>query len=340
MSACALAALIAVQGALFFSQHIEESRNPVQTTVHRLSLSADGRQAGVLLLHVPRTALHAPSNTVGVWDIADSGCSVRKCPLDSSPFNAVLSRTGRRLFASSNDGQLSVCDLPSPASRPRLLGTHDEGFMHTLECTYDGSIVVATNRRILGAWSPDTSECLWRRNDLDLLCACFWGKTNRLFCGLSGGAGCELNGLTGDTLRTFPTHCDLVVSIDVSADGSLLAALNHDGALVVADLATNQPLWRRKFPPPAAKPRFSPDGQLVLTPADSRKPSLLVLTAATGEQRCELKGAKAEIAGIAVSENGVVYAWDTSGAITSWNLSSGALLRQIGVECLLANMRS
>src|SRR5262245_19726946 len=120
--------------------------------------------------------------------------------------------------------------------------------------------------------------------------------------------------------------------MDVSRGASRLATLNHDGNFVVIDLATHQPLWRRKFPLPAAGPRFSPDGELVLAPSENRQPALLVLSAATGQKQAELSGARAEIAGIAVAENGVVYAWDHYGTITAWNVASGALLRQLSVE--------
>jgi len=341
LSAAVLAVFIVLQGTLLFPEYVETLRNPTKATVLRLSPSSDGQTTVVLLWHAPRVGLDAVTSTVGVWSVADSGCSFRKLPFAYSPFNAVAARSGRHVFASSKDGRVYALDLASPTSLPRLLGIHNERFLHTLECSHDGSIVIGTDGRILCAWRPIPPGRLWRRDDLDVTCAFFYGQRSRLFCGLTQGDVCELDGLTGATLRTFPSHCSCPLSLDFSADGTRLAALDHNGELVVGDLATNQPLWRRRFRPPVAGPRFSPDGELVIAPLESRRAALLVLSAATGQQLAELTGAKAQVAGIEVSENGVVYAWSFfSGTVTAWNIASGSLVGELSVECLPASVGS
>ncbi len=53
-----------------------------------------------------------------------------------------------------------------------------------------------------------------------------------------------------------------------------------------------------------------------------------VLPTTTGELLAELRGAKAQIAGIEVTASGIVYAWDISGTLTAWDLATRKLLRQ------------
>ena len=340
LSAVILIVFIIIQGALFFPEHVKTLRTPAQTTIIRLSPISDGTSAVVLLRHQLCVTDDRLSTSVGVWSFDGGGCSFRKLPLNFTPFDAVGVRTGQRLFVSSQEGRLYVVDLNSPAPQLHLLGIHGEGFMPTLECSDDGSIVFAADRRVLAAWRPDPPALLWRRDDLDVNCACFSGQTSRLFCGMSGGNGCVLDGLTGKTLQAFRVHCSYPFAMDISASEARLAALNGDGTLIVSDLATNQPLWRKEFLRPAAEPRFSPDGEFLAAPSEDGKATLLVLSAATGQLHAELTGATSRIAGIAWLENRVVCAWDDSGTITAWNVTSRSLLRQFSVECLATNTGS
>jgi WD40 repeat protein len=339
LSCVVLAAFILVQGLLLFPEHVDQLRNPSRTSIHRFMPLAGGNSALVLLRHHRHATLDHPRSAVGVLSVSDRGCFLRELPLDFAPFSACGARTGSWLFASSSEGRLYSFDLKSRVPTPRLLGSHGEGGVHDMECTADGSLVIASNRRIITAWRPDESGCLWRRDDLDIICACFLGQTSRLFCGVVNGGVHELDGCTGATVRTFPTS-GLPVSMDISPNGKLLAILNHDGVLLVIDLKSGLPLWRKKLPSPAAGPRFSPDSHFLISPSERRGPTVQVLAATTGESVAELMGAKAEIAGIACSENGSVCAWDVSGTITAWSLSSRSLLRQFHVACLPPHVRS
>jgi hypothetical protein len=202
-----------------------------------------------------------------------------------------------------------------------------------MECTADASIVVVGNAARTSAWRRETGECLWQRADIEIISAHFHAPTNRLFCGLVGGRGVELDARSGATLDVFETHCSGSISLDVSVDGQRLAVLSHQGQCVVSDLETKQPLWAREIPAPGCDPRFSPDGNSVLMPPQRREPCVHVLSAATGELLRELRGASGEIAGIEVTSGGIVYAWDIFGGVTAWDLASGALVRQFSVTC-------
>lgn len=340
LSAVAVAVSIVLQGPLLFPEHLENLRNPLETTIHRFCPVNDGTNAVVLLKHNSCVSLDAPATTLGIWNFSHGNCSLRKISTDFVTFNAVGARSGRYLFASSNEGRLYAFDRNFQVPVPRILGTHDEKFALDLACTYDGSIIIAASPCCISAWRTDVPGRLWQRHDIFVTSYCFYAQTNRLFCGVVERDGYEIDGLTGQTLRTFPTYCSIPVSIDVSPDGARLAVLNHDNAFFLIDLETQRPLWSKKFPTSAPGARFSPDGKRLITRSENDKPTLLVLSVETGQQLTELAGARAQIVGIAWTENDVVFAWDTSGTISTWNASSGSILRQCNTECLPTNPTS
>jgi len=183
----------------------------------------------------------------------------------------------------------------------------------------------------ISAWSSaTTTTCLWQRSDISVVGAHF-DPTSRLFCGLVDGPCVELDRQTGATLQTFGARREAALALDVSPDGKYLATLGFHGQYAVTDLETGQELWSKHFALTGAGPRFSPDGRCVLTTAPARAPEVHVLSTATGELLAEMRGAKAQIAGIEVTDIGIVYAWDVSGTLTAWDLATRTIVRQFNL---------
>jgi outer membrane protein assembly factor BamB len=196
-----------------------------------------------------------------------------------------------------------------------------------MECTRDGSMVIAGDGGCISAWAVEAATCLWQRSDIRV-CGAHFDETSRLFCGLSEGPSVELHRQNGATLRTFGALREATLALDVSADGRYLATLGFHGQYVVTDLETGYELWSKSLPQTRVGPRFSPDGKCVLTAAPARAAEVHVLSTATGELLAELRGAEAEIVGIEVTTSGIVYAWDASGTLTAWDLATRTLFRQ------------
>jgi WD40 repeat protein len=327
LSVAALAAAVILQGTFLFPRQLQALLEGPQVVIRRLMPLENG---GCVVLTNVRTSrlvggflehsLCVHHGDPGKPDICQLACNF-------TLWNAAASRSGDRLFLSSPQGNIYSLDLCSSDCTPQILGTHPGGYVD-LESAHDGSFAFTTNRSDAICWRPGRPTALWERTDIVVTSACFHPTSPRLFCGLDSGQCVELDPSTGATLHEFRVHWDLPIALDISADGKHLVALGNNGTCVVTDFERNQPLWEMQLLLPLVSPRFSPDGSLVLTASPQREPCVNVVSAATGELTTKLTGAKAEIAGLAVATSGLVYAWDSTGTITTWNLSSGALLHQ------------
>ena len=70
-----------------------------------------------------------------------------------------------------------------------------------------------------------------------------------------------------------------------------------------------------------AWPYLSPAPPLAL---GVRAPEVHALSTTTGEPLAELRGARAQIVGIEVTDSGILYAWDATGTLTTWDLAARA----------------
>jgi hypothetical protein len=332
LSAASLAAAVILQGAILFPRQLWTLCEPPKIGILRVMPFSESGWAAVAVVRNTRRA-GGLYRRVCIQNFASGNARVDRLPFAFALWNAASSRSGDRLFVSTPEGDIYSLDLRSPQSSPQLLGTHPAGSVD-LHCATDGSIAFATNQTVSSGWHFDQLNPSWQRTDIFVTSACFHPASPRLFCGLQTGQALELDPHSGATLREFRAHWTIPIALDVSADGKRIAALGDNGTCVVTDLERNQPLWERRFPLPFVCPRFSADGTLLLTPSPIRAPCVNVVSAQTGEPVKELTGAIAEIAGIAVTSSGLVYAWDAAGAISVWDLSSGALLHQYLLECL------
>lgn len=331
LSTVALTVAVVIQGAFVFPQHFRTLGDPVQTDILQFSLVADGQQSIALLRHSSRTLPHELRCTLQLCELAERKFSSRSIDLDFMPWAVASARGAEQVFIGSTDGSLWCFGLAAPALQPRLLGIHPTGIASVVACTHDGSMLFAANLEGSSAWSRERATCHWQRSDIAVVGAHFHGPTSRLFCGLNTGPCVELDRFTGEIVRTCDSRSEGAISLDVSSDGRYLATLRFHGLCVVTDLEGGRELWSKQFPYPGVGPRFSPDGQFVLTAAAARTGVLNVLAAKTGEPLTELHGAKAEIAGIEVMASGIVYAWDKAGTLTAWELATRTLLRQYNI---------
>ena len=228
----AVGAAIILQGAFFMPTHVGSIHSPVQMNVHRLSLAGNGRYVVARLVHYSHAAWHGLKQTLHLGELGDENHLPRMLNLDFVPWMAVGARRANLLFVGSQQGDVYWLDLSSPAARPRLLGTLADGCPTVMECTADGSIVIVGNTAHTSAWRRLTGQCLWQRSDLDIISAHSHNPTNRLFCGLVGGHGVELDPQTGATMDVFDTHCSGPFALDVSQVtqlGMLEVVLPKDG---------------------------------------------------------------------------------------------------------------
>jgi hypothetical protein len=331
LSIAALTAAVVIQATLLFPEHFQTLRDPDEARIRRLSLVADGKRAIALLSHTPRVLLHEPQFKLHSCERAENGPFSRGINLGFAPWIVTGARGSELVIVGSLAGDLYSFDPTSTAPQPRIFGKDVEGFSMVLECNRDGSLVVAANIGHISAWNSKAATRLWHRSDIDVVGAHFHATTDRLFCGLVNGPCVELDCHTGATLQTIGAHREAALSLDVSADGAYLATLGSHGRYVVTELATGNELWSKRFPMTGAGPRFSPDGQCVLTAASARAPAVHIFSTTSGEFLAELRGAQAEISGIEVTPGGTVYAWDTTGTLTAWDLATRAMLRQSSV---------
>jgi hypothetical protein len=328
LSIMALAAAVAIQAGLLFPQDFQMLHEPHETSIRQFRLTADGKRAMVLLRHLPRVLLHEPRLDLHECELEENHRLIHDIDFGFIPWSMACARGTQQVFVGSRDGGLYCFDRISPTSRPRFLGRHVEGAPYLLECTPSGSRVIMGDTGCISAWSTATATCLWHRADINVVSAHFHSATGRLYCELNSGRCVELDWDTGATLCTIAEHREAAQSLDVSTDGRYLATLGFHGLYAVTDLESGREAWSMRLPMQGVGPRFSPDGRCVLTPAPAREAAVLVLSTTTGELLAELRGAKAQIAGIEVTTSGIVYAWDHSETLTAWDLATHKLLRQ------------
>lgn len=320
-----LLAAVGIHSTLLFPAHFQNACLPDQPQIIQFSAMADGQPPIGILRVWPRTLLHEPQFILQKWQAVGRTLSSQRIDVGVSPRVMACAPDANRVFVSSNSGELYFFELTGVTPRPQFL-TRCDGFRSLLTCTHDGSLLIAGSHHGLIAWDPETTTRLWQRSDIEVSAAHLSG--NRLFCGLDAGPCLELDQLTGATLRTVDTRKERIISLTVSADAKYLATQRYHGLCTVADVQVGEELWSKRIPEPGVAPRFSPDGQAVLIAAPARAPVVHVVSAATGHLLAELHGAKAEIAGIDVTNDGIVYAWDTSGTLSVWDLTTRQLLHQ------------
>jgi outer membrane protein assembly factor BamB len=328
LSIVALISAVVIQATLLFPEHVRTLQDPTETSIRRIALVADGKRAIALLKHWPRVPMRRSQRTILLCDLVENSHSFQSIDFDFEPWNIVSARGADRLFVASLAGDLYCLDPTAAALQPRQLGRHVDDSPTIMECTHDGSIVLVGDVGCISAWSSDTATCLWRRSDIRITGAHFDATTSRLICGRFEGPCVELDRRTGATLRRIGAPRGGALSLEVSADGRYLATLGFDGQYAVTDLETERALWLKPLPIRGIRPRFSPDGKCVLTIAPAPATDVHALATTTGELLAELRGAKAEIAGIEVSASGIVYAWDKSATLTAWDLETSELLWQ------------
>ena len=336
VSVCVLAAAIAIQGVILFPRQLRALRDPPTVVIHRFFPLEQSGSAVLHVLHGSDFDSDKPLRGICKVEFNSDGPKARPIPVGFNPWTATASSNGR-IFATSADGKIYSLDVSSPLPSPRLLGTHPLGLIGVLQCSHDGSVAIAANHQFTTVWRYDQPTPLWQRADLNIMSVRFH-SSSRAFCGLSSGEIVAIDPCSGETTQSYHPHCGIPLSLDISQDGKQLAVIGDHGCCVVMDLETGQPLWKKRFPEPTVGPKFSPTGEILLAPREAR--AVHVLSAATGELVTGLDGANAEITGLAVSEHGIAYAWDSSGVVTAWRLTSRSFLHQRCIECLPAKSPS
>jgi hypothetical protein len=330
-SGAALAIALVLQALFLFRGPLALDRNTVPARVDSLAICDGGRHALVLI----REPMVEPGDRIRYRTALFSTLAFpQPLTLPSAgfaPFCITGARSAAIGFVASTRGDLYALDL-AVGCTPILLGRHQQPLPRLLECTDDGSLLLAACVTHVSCWDRATARCLWKRDDCELISGMFVPGTHRLFAVQPTNQIVELDAQSGTILREFPCHCWGTVHLEISPDGEHFAATTANGTCVVSRLPVNEVLWSRQFTKPPVTPRFSADGQFLVALDEQHRPHLALLSSTSGQLLGELTLARAEIAGLAVSPQGAVYAWDFSGTVWVWDLSTRALLFQFRPE--------
>jgi hypothetical protein len=328
LAAAALVAALLSQGLLLFRNPLTNLVEAEPAQIRCLAITDDGRRPLVLVREL--SGFPRALSRYALYCSFERAAVPLPVPLRGlAPFCIAAAPCARFAFFSTSQGALYSFDASADAPQPIYLGKHQESFPTLVACSDDGQILIAANLGSVSGWDRAGPRCLWRRDDIGLHCGAFLPGTHRFMCSGPTGRIVELDSRCGVAVGDIPSHCfNPVIGLDFSADGCQMAAIDGEGTCVVSLLPASQPLWSKQFAPPPVTPRFTPDGRLLVAADPHRLPRVVLLSATSGDLLGELIGAAAEIAGVAVTRQGIVYAWDWSGAVTAWDLSSRAMLFQ------------
>jgi eukaryotic-like serine/threonine-protein kinase len=128
---------------------------------------------------------------------------------------------------------------------------------------------------------------------------------------------------------TIATQQSETNGIDFSPDSQWIAATGDDGTIRVWDVATGKEHWTAPaYDGIAFQVRYSPDGQVLTTCGEHHE--VRQWNAATGAPLGSLNTHDDWLETIAMSPTGIVAAGDRMSRITLWDITTGALVRDLG----------
>jgi serine/threonine protein kinase/WD40 repeat protein len=299
-------------------------------------LSSDGSRCAAVL-----PANGQKPHAVKVWDLA-TGKERDSLPLDRYGLDLVdasdFSRDGKRLALMANRrysptdqvtrGRLLVWDLDTG----KEILTLDGPFGYAMALSPDGGRLAAASGEpnegifsgVVKVWDVATGKVLAVLETGSFSLAFSPDGTRLAGAGFSGIRIADVT--TGKILQSIPHP---VTSVTFSPDGTHLAAAGVDRGPTgqgkaggwVFDAATGKELVAVQSPGGAGRLVFSHDGRLLAGYSSRVDPWVVrIFDAATGEERCTLKGHTGRVSGMAFSpDDRRLYTAETNGTVKVWD---------------------
>ena len=335
-SFAAVVVISAVQGAILFHRELLAALGPPDCSIGRVSLVDNDRAALIRFAVVPAHENVPLKHMVGICGLSSEPPSFEiVCP-DLTPHRVVAASLGSWMYIATHRGEIYGLDLQVQPWRPIHLGRHDHSHVAVLECSEDGSIIIAAAQNTLIAWDRGTKHALWRRDGLRVFCCAFVPGAARVVCGLDSGEVLELDAHTGATLRKLAEHDRWVNEVAISPRSDYVATVDLDNRLMVIDVARGRQVWSRvlrKFvrgiPSEApVRPVFSASGDILALVDSVGGEKVLFVRPADGLVLNSRAHTGFSIKGLAMAKNGTCYWWDYGGTVTEWRPGAEAAIRR------------
>jgi WD40 repeat protein len=235
-----------------------------------------------------------------------------------------MAAAGTTVAICQSHRDLYLGDLSRPDEPAELLGKHIEN--RVLKLTPDAARLVSFGNTALCVWDVPARRLLWSEAEHSLRSLVLSADGRWLVCGTLDGKLQWRSIDEGKIADSIEIHDGEVLSVAVTPDAGLAAALRDDQQLVIVDRKCGAVRTRRSHPYSLAV-AISPDGQLVASAVKHvKKCDLRVTDAVSGEPIGEFPAHADSILGMEFTDATRLLTWGQDGAIHHWDARRGARL--------------
>jgi WD40 repeat protein len=319
-----LTSVVAGLGLLLEADRLSE---PEYVSVTDCLVSEDGKSAISLFWSQHARGPARPAR-LAAHSLATNRPRVKILWPQIAPTSIAASLVDDRIFVAGQEGAIYLVRASDAQTAPRLLTTQPGGDVRALECSPDGRMLLATATRGVRAWSTDSGDLLWQRDDLSANGVSFDPGSRRLVCGLMDGEVIELDAATGRTLRGVTRMPFAVNEVRISPCGRWLACVGYERRVVLVQWADGDRIWQSSGPVNCAGSfrvlSFSPSGRLLVTAAATDVSHLTIWETATGRTLGMLRGHEGVMLGARFVDEGRLVSWGTDGTVRIWDVERAA----------------
>lgn len=176
------------------------------------------------------------------------------------------------------------------------------------------------------AFSPGTRRVL-SDPGAQVLAVAFTSDGKQAISGDDGGQLLRWNLATGEIVRRYEGHKNVVRSVKLSPDGTTMLSADSDGLMLLWNIETGEIIHRFEGQEgPVRAIAFTPDGKSVLSAPNDN--TVLLWSVETGEIVRKFEGHTAAVRGIDVSPDGkTVISASNDTTLKLWNLETGEVIR-------------
>lgn len=325
-------------------QAVDASRVVLRLDVHPVELvySRDGSRLATAgssaAFTTGQPAIEPQEKEANVWDVATGERLLTLKGHRSLIWDVEFSPDGSRLATSDDSGIVAIWD---GQSGERLLTRHaGEGpSVVQVDFSPDGTMLLATDGYktrdgpgTIWLWDARTGDLERRWSTPGAICGIAFSPDGGLvaggLCSPSGGETYVWDAGTGERIRTFEGHSDLIVDLVWSPDGSRIATAGIDGEAKVWDVRTGEELLTLTgHGGPVTGVAFAPAGRLVATA--SFDGTVRLWESATGEEVLVLSGHGSANSDVVFSPDGQRVASGGVDGTLVWDITASGSREQL-----------